>query len=74
MDSFQEQTLKNIGRNSINKKPSIMFEQLMQIKLWCQMYKIRFKINTVVSIFNKDEDMNAQIQLLNRKDGKFFKH
>lgn len=72
MDSFQEQILKNIGRNSMNKKPSVMFEQLMQIKLWCQMYKIRFKINTVVSIFNKDEDMNAQIQLLKPERWKVF--
>ena len=72
MDSFQEHTLKNIGRNSINKKPSVMFEQLMQIKQWCQMYKIRFKINTVVSIFNKDEDMNAQIQLLKPERWKVF--
>lgn len=60
-DSFEEDTNQLIGRAQ-GKKSHI--ENLYKIRLWCQQYKVAFKINTVVNAFNLHEDMRDNITKL----------
>lgn len=59
-DSFNEQTNIAIGRGTGNN-----VRQLFNIRDWCQKLGIKFKLNTVVCIYNWDEDMADTIQKLN---------
>lgn len=68
-DSFEENTLKVIGRYE-NKKSHI--EQLKKISKWCAEFNIRFKINTVVCSANKNETMVKEIMKLNPCRWKVF--
>lgn len=58
-DSFNEATNIKIGRGSGNQ-----VEKLYEIAAWCQKYNIKFKLNTVVNKFNKIENMNEHISIL----------
>ncbi|KAK6513061.1 hypothetical protein TWF506_009224 [Arthrobotrys conoides] len=59
-DSFNPETNKKIGRGSDGGNVTRLF----QIAEWCRKYGIKFKLNTVVNIYNWDEDMTTQIQEL----------
>jgi radical S-adenosyl methionine domain-containing protein 2 len=61
-DSFNAETNHNIGRGET--KGNTHVEQLFRIAEWCRKYGIKFKLNTVVSKYNWDEDMTAQIAQL----------
>jgi radical S-adenosyl methionine domain-containing protein 2 len=72
VDSFDEGTLMNIGRNQGKKKPAIMLKELLRIKAWCAQWHVHFKINTVVSRFNLTEDMHEPLQKLQPERWKVF--
>jgi radical S-adenosyl methionine domain-containing protein 2 len=40
-------------------------ESLERVRGWCRDYRVAFKINSVINVYNVDEDMNDQIQQLN---------
>ncbi|KAK3089948.1 hypothetical protein FSP39_007889 [Pinctada imbricata] len=60
-DSFDEDTNRNIGRFQGQKSH---IDSLHRVREWCYKYKVAFKINTVVNVFNKDEDMTENIRQL----------
>ncbi|KAL4438902.1 hypothetical protein ABPG74_016622 [Tetrahymena malaccensis] len=68
-DSFDEQALADIGRRA-NKKTHI--EQMYKIRDWCYKYDVLFKINTVVTSRQYNEDMNTYIQELKPYRWKVF--
>jgi len=68
-DSFNEDTLKEIGRWAKRKDH---LKQLKNIQAWCKTYRIIFKINTVVCSANKDEDLTEEIKTLNPARWKVF--
>ncbi|KAF3182636.1 hypothetical protein TWF788_005950 [Orbilia oligospora] len=59
-DSFDPETNKKIGRGTDGGNVTRLF----QIAAWCRKYGIKFKLNTVVNIYNWDEDMATEIQKL----------
>ena len=61
-DSFNEDTNFAIGRHQGSKSH---LASLKSVRLWCQQYKVAFKINTVVNIHNVGEDMAEEIMDLN---------
>ncbi|XP_031703816.1 S-adenosylmethionine-dependent nucleotide dehydratase RSAD2 [Anarrhichthys ocellatus] len=68
-DSFDEATNQLIGRAQ-GKKSHI--DNLHKIRIWCQQYKVAFKINSVINTFNVDEDMTENILQLNPVRWKVF--
>ena len=69
-DSFNENTLKTIGR--MEKKKGRHTKQLKRISSWCKEYNIKFKINTVLCSANKNETMVKEIKELNPCRWKVF--
>lgn len=67
VDSFVEETNKFIGRGKGNHLP-----QMRRVADWCRQYNVLFKVNTVVNIYNWEEDMNAEIASLSPKRWKCF--
>jgi radical S-adenosyl methionine domain-containing protein 2 len=59
-DSFNAETNKLIGRGDDGKNADRLFE----IADMCKEYGIKFKLNTVVNIYNWDEDLVANIEKL----------
>jgi radical S-adenosyl methionine domain-containing protein 2 len=59
-DSFNTETNKMIGRGDDGKNADRLFE----IADMCREYGVKFKLNTVVNIYNWDKDMVAQIEKL----------
>lgn len=59
-DSFNAETNKRIGRGDDGGN----VDRLFRIAEWCRQYGIKFKLNTVVNIYNWDEDMTANIEQL----------
>ncbi|XP_062609440.1 S-adenosylmethionine-dependent nucleotide dehydratase RSAD2-like [Saccostrea cucullata] len=70
-DSFDPETNRNIGRCQNSSKKDHL-ESLYRVRDWCIKYKVAFKINTVVNVHNKDEDMNAYIAELSPCRWKVF--
>lgn len=66
-DSFDEDTNIKIGRGTGNQ-----VEILYQIAEWCRESDIKFKLNTVVTRLNYEEDMNEHINILNPFRWKVF--
>ena len=66
-DSFDEGTNVKIGRGT--GKHLETFKQLAQM---CEIHKVMFKVNTVVNIYNYEEDMNTAIKEINPKRWKCF--
>ncbi|KAJ5008625.1 Radical S-adenosyl methionine domain-containing protein 2 [Colletotrichum sp. SAR 10_99] len=60
-DSFVRETNKAIGRGENGQADGDHVAQVFRIAEWCREYGIMFKLNTVVNIYNWDEDMAAQI-------------
>lgn len=60
-DSFNEDTNSQIGRHQAGKGN---LKCLQNVRDWCRKYHVAFKINTVVNVYNVDEDMNENIQKL----------
>ncbi|PTB40441.1 hypothetical protein M441DRAFT_432154 [Trichoderma asperellum CBS 433.97] len=58
-DSFDENTNIKIGRGTGNQ-----VEILYRIAKWCRESEIKFKLNTVVTRLNYEEDMNEHIDTL----------
>jgi radical S-adenosyl methionine domain-containing protein 2 len=58
-DSFRKETNQLIGRQENGEKDHI--SKLFEIHQWLKIFKIKFKLNTVVNKFNWNEDMNAKI-------------
>ena len=71
-DSFNEDTLKEIGRKPNNKKEGEGIKGLFKIRNWCEEYGVLFKLNTVVNTYNWHEDMNEFIQELDPYRWKVF--
>ena len=67
-DSFDKETNIKIGRGTKGENVKRLFE----IREWCKEYKIKFKLNTVVCKFNKDENMVENIKKLNPDRWKVF--
>ncbi|KAF2876390.1 hypothetical protein BDV95DRAFT_625644 [Massariosphaeria phaeospora] len=63
-DSFDRETNIKIGRGPDGNKDGDNVAQLFRISEWCKKYGIKFKLNTVVNIYNWDEDMAAQLEKL----------
>ncbi|TGJ83860.1 hypothetical protein E0Z10_g4921 [Xylaria hypoxylon] len=66
-DSFNEDTNIAIGRGTGNN-----VKQLFKIRDWCRELGIKFKLNTVVCIYNWEEDMVDKIQELDLFRWKVF--
>ncbi|KAM0515748.1 hypothetical protein ACHAPE_005827 [Trichoderma viride] len=66
-DSFDEDTNIQIGRGTGNQ-----VEILYRIAEWCRESEIKFKLNTVVTRLNYEEDMNEHIHILNPFRWKVF--
>ena len=71
-DSFQTETNHLIGRHRNGNQIKIddgkgndHLESLERVRGWCRDYRVAFKINSVINVYNVDEDMNDQIQQLN---------
>ncbi|KAK3089289.1 hypothetical protein FSP39_002400 [Pinctada imbricata] len=60
-DSFDEDTNRRIGRFQGQK---CHLDGLYKVRQWCTDYKVAFKLNTVVNIHNKDEDMTDHVREL----------
>ncbi|KAK1499529.1 hypothetical protein CCUS01_00254 [Colletotrichum cuscutae] len=65
-DSFVRETNKEIGRgeNGGAEGEKDHIAQVFRIAEWCKVYNIMFKLNTVVNIYNWNEDMADTIALL----------
>ncbi len=61
-DSFNEATNRDIGRHQGNIQH---LNCLKNIREWCHMYKVAFKLNTVVNTHNWEENMTEEIEELN---------
>ncbi len=57
-DSFNEETNFTIGRHQSGKNH---LTSLISVRNWCMQYKVAFKINTVVNIYNLEENMTDEI-------------
>ena len=67
-DSFDKETNIKIGRGTKGENVKKLFE----IRELCKQYGIKFKLNTVVCKFNKDENMVENIKKLNPDRWKVF--
>ncbi|XP_074659159.1 S-adenosylmethionine-dependent nucleotide dehydratase RSAD2-like [Tubulanus polymorphus] len=61
-DSFDPEVNSKIGRQEGNRQQHV--HTLKQVRDWCIKYQVAFKMNTVVNIHNKDEDMSEYIEIL----------
>ncbi|XP_073970111.1 S-adenosylmethionine-dependent nucleotide dehydratase RSAD2-like [Rhodnius prolixus] len=61
-DSFNEETNKKIGRGQGSRSEHV--KNLIRIQEWCNKYNVLFKINTVVNMYNIDENMAENISIL----------
>ncbi|XP_040283460.1 radical S-adenosyl methionine domain-containing protein 2 isoform X3 [Bufo bufo] len=68
-DSFNEDVNKLIGRGQ-GKKNHV--EKLMKIRQWCCDYNVAFKINSVITSYNVDEDMRNEITMISPIRWKVF--
>ena len=67
-DSFDKETNIKIGRG----KKGENVQKLFEIRELCKQYGIKFKLNTVVCNYNKDENMVKNIKKLNPDRWKVF--
>ena len=67
-DSFDKETNIRIGRG----KKGENVQKLFEIRELCKQYGIKFKLNTVVCNYNKDENMVENIKKLNPDRWKVF--
>ena len=67
-DSFNKETNIKIGRG----KKGENVQKLFEIRELCKQYGIKFKLNTVVCNYNKDENMVKNIKKLNPDRWKVF--
>ena len=67
-DSFDKETNIKIGRGKKGENVKKLFE----IRELCKQYGIKFKLNTVVCNYNKDENMVENIKKLNPDRWKVF--
>jgi radical S-adenosyl methionine domain-containing protein 2 len=67
-DSFNKETNIKIGRG----KKGENVQKLLEIRELCKQYGIKFKLNTVVCNYNKDENMVENIKKLNPDRWKVF--
>ena len=67
-DSFDAETNKKIGRG----KRGDNVKKLFEIRELCKEYHIKFKLNTVVCSYNKEENMVENIRKLNPDRWKVF--
>jgi radical S-adenosyl methionine domain-containing protein 2 len=67
-DSFNKETNIKIGRG----KKGENVQKLLEIRELCKQYGIKFKLNTVVCNYNKDENMVKNIKKLNPDRWKVF--
>ena len=67
-DSFNKETNIKIGRG----KKGENVQKLFKIRELCKQYGIKFKLNTVVCNYNKDENMVENIKKLNPDRWKVF--
>jgi radical S-adenosyl methionine domain-containing protein 2 len=67
-DSFNPQTNIKVGRGDDGENQTRLF----QIADWCRKYGVKFKLNTVVNIYNWDEDMVANVERLSPFRWKVF--
>ena len=67
-DSFDKKTNIRIGRG----KKGENVQKLFEIRELCKQYGIKFKLNTVVCNYNKDENMVKNIKKLNPDRWKVF--
>lgn len=70
-DSFNSETNAKIGRTDQSKGYDHI-AQMKRIAEWCKKFDVYFKINTVVNVYNWEEDMNEQILQLNPVRWKVF--
>lgn len=68
-DSFNEEINKMIGRHARGKNH---IEVLERVRGWCLDFGVLFKINSVITIHNHDEDMASVIESLDPVRWKVF--
>ncbi|XP_074105355.1 S-adenosylmethionine-dependent nucleotide dehydratase RSAD2-like [Cotesia typhae] len=67
VDSFDEETNIRIGRGRGRH-----LEKLSDIRDWCEKYNVKFKLNSVIGIYNWQENMVEEIENLNPFRWKVF--
>lgn len=67
VDSFNEETNIKIGRGRGRH-----LEKLSDIRDWCEKYNVKFKLNSVIGIYNWQENMVEEIENLNPFRWKVF--
>lgn len=58
-DSFDEDTNRAIGRRQSARTDHVA--KLYEVREWCAQYRVAFKMNTVVNVFNVHEDFTEHI-------------
>lgn len=68
-DSFNTTTNEQIGRQQGKRNH---LESLYRVQALCQQYKVAFKLNSVINVYNIDEDMSGHVTDLNPVRWKVF--
>jgi radical S-adenosyl methionine domain-containing protein 2 len=66
-DSQYDEVNKKIGRGKGGQA-----DQVIKVATWCKEYGVKFKLNTVVNAYNKDEDMTSFVSRVNPMRWKVF--
>jgi len=70
VDSFDPSTNAKIGRGGDANNQHV--RRMLRVRQWCRDHRIKFKINTVVCRYNRNEDMTEQIRKLDPVRWKIF--
>jgi len=70
-DSFNPDVLRSMGRCTKTGETDHI-EQTKRVRDWCELYNVAFKMNTVVTAHNVDENICEQVRMLRPKRWKVF--
>lgn len=60
-DSFQPDTLEALGRGTGGEHYDKHLQRLEALAAWCEQYGVKFKVNSVITRLNWEEDMHEAI-------------
>lgn len=70
-DSFNPDVLRAIGRCT-KEGDTDHIEQTKRVRDWCELYNVVFKMNTVITVHNVNENIIEQVRMLRPKRWKVF--
>jgi len=71
-DSFDDETNLQIGRHDRGRRNETHVDVVRRVALWCKQNNVRFKLNTVITSQNWQEDFTASITQLDPFRWKVF--